>query len=245
MEKSKGRKTIGPVTWQPVIIRSIVLIIGIPIQSIQLRIDCFYLGVIDVLSRRTIQLATLSFLVVGFLFTSSSAFAYWREVTVTRDVEIVTIGEPIEIVVTDVNQGTNDTQLVPQGYVIAVGDVEVVEFQYEIGVSRELLSTVNLHISVIDILIDDDDTYSHLVDIDILGFGEEAIIDLYNDVVTVIVTIRLIEPIDANEALTLGLDPSSVNVEDSVLAYESIKGQTISFSLQFELEQIQEISNNN
>jgi hypothetical protein len=188
------------------------------------------------LSRRTIQLATLSFLFIGFVFTTSSALAYWNEVTVTRDVEIVTVGEPIEIVVDNINE-IGDIQLVPEGYVISVGDVDKVEFQYEVSVSRELLATVNLHVNAVDVLINDEDTYSHLVDVDIMGFGNQAVMDLYNDTITLIVTIRIIEPIDAEEALELGLDPSRVNVEDSVLAYESIQGQEISFALELYLEQ--------
>lgn len=196
------------------------------------------------LSRRTIQLATLSFLMVGFLFTSTSALAYWREVTVTKDVEIVTIGEPIEILVNDINDTFNDIVLVPEGYIIAVGDVEYVEFQYEIGVSRELLTTVDLHVNPVNVLIGGDDTYSHLVEIDIMGFGETAILDLYNDTLTITVTVRLIEPIDAAEAAEEGLDPSLVNVEDSILAFETIKGQTITFSLRFMLEAKPELDNN-
>lgn len=188
------------------------------------------------LSRRTIQLATLSFLFIGFIFTTSSALAYWNEVTVTRDVEIVTVGEPIQIIVDNIND-IGDVQLVPEGYVISVGDVDRVEFQYEVSVSRELLATVNLHVNAVDVLISGDDTYSHLVDVDIMGFGNEAVMDLYNDTITLVVTIRIIEPIDADEATSLGLDPSRVNVEDSVLAYESIQGQEISFALELFLEQ--------
>lgn len=188
------------------------------------------------LGRRTIQLATLSFLFVGFIFTTSSALAYWNEVTVTRDVEIVTVGEPIELIVDNIND-IGDVRLVPAGYVISVGDVDKVEFQYEVSVSRELLATVNLHANVSQVLINEDDTYSHLIDIDIMGFGNEAVMDLYNDTITLLVTIRIIEPIDAEEALELGLDASLVNVEDSVLAYESIKGQQISFTLELFLEQ--------
>jgi hypothetical protein len=196
-----------------------------------------------VLSRRTIQLATLGFLFIGFLFTTTSAFAYWQEVTVTRDVEIVRIGEPVQILVTDINENLDGVNLVPEGYMIAVGDVEQVQFQYEVGVSRELLTTVLLHVSTVDVLINNDDTYSHLVDIDIMGFGNSATLDLYNETITITITVRLIEPIDAAEAIERGLDASLVNVEDSVLAYETIRGQTITFALEFLLEATQELDN--
>jgi hypothetical protein len=196
-----------------------------------------------VLSRRTIQLVTLGFLFIGFLFTTTSALAYWQEVTVTRDVEIVRIGEPVQILVNDINDDLSDVNLVPEGYMIAVGDVEQVQFQYEVGVSRELLTTVLLHVSTVDVLINNDDTYSHLVDIDIMGFGNSATLDLYNETITITITVRLIEPIDAEEAIERGLDASLVNVEDSVLAYETIRGQTITFALEFLLEATQELDN--
>lgn len=188
------------------------------------------------LSSKTIQRAIIAFLLVGLIFTTSSAYAYWQSVTTTEDIEIVTIGQPIEIYVTDINEET-DLSLVPSGYALAVGDVEVIELTYEVGVSRELLNTVNLHVFAKDVLINDDDTYSHLVDINIMGYEDHAILDLYNDDITIIIQVRLIEPIDAEEATELGLDSSAVNVEDSIQAYEDIRGQTISFRLGFELEQ--------
>ena len=187
------------------------------------------------LSRRAIQMATLSFLVVGFIFSTTSAFAYWQEVTVSRDVELVTIGEPIEIIVTDVTEDF-DVSLVPAGYALSVGDAEVVELTYEVGVSRELLNAVDLYVTATNVLINGEDTYSHLVDIEILGFKDSAVLDLYNDEITLVVQVRLLEPIDADEALDQGLDESMINVEDSVVAYEAIKGQNITFSLLLELQ---------
>ncbi|QMS84623.1 hypothetical protein [Candidatus Xianfuyuplasma coldseepsis] len=188
------------------------------------------------ISRKTIQMAIISFLLVGLIFTTSSAYAYWQSVTVTEDIEIVTIGQPIEILVTDINEEM-DLNLVPSGYALAVGDVEIIELTYEVGVSRELLNTVNLHVFAKDVLINDEDTYSNLVDIKIMGYDDHAILDLYNDDITIVLQVRLIEPIDAEEAAELGLDEALVNVEDSVQAYEDIRGQTITFSLGFELEQ--------
>ena len=51
--------------------------------------------------------------------------------------------------------------------------------------------------------------------------------------------------IDEQEAIEKGLDSSLVNVEDSKLAFEQIKGQTISFVLGFELKVKPELVNNN
>lgn len=185
--------------------------------------------------QRKVQLAIVAFLFVGLLFTTTSAFSYWREVTVSNDVEVITIGEPIDLVVTDLNTDPETSRLVPSGYALYVGDVESQTLTYQIGVSRELLNTVNLLVSKGEVLIGGDSTYGHLIQLDIMNLGENATLDLFNDVITITIVVTLLEPIDEAEALEKGLDLSLVNVEDSVEAYNAIKGQTVSFELLFEL----------
>lgn len=185
---------------------------------------------------RNIQLKLVFVLLIGFVFTTTSAFSYWREVTVSNDVEIISIGEPVEIIVTDLNSSPETMRLVPSGYVMQIDDVEYVTLTYQVGVSKELLNTVDLVITTQNVLINDDSTYAHLIDIDIMDMGDVAVLDIFNDSITITVVIRLIEPIDAQEANELGLDPSLVNVEDSIEAYNAIQGQRVSFQLLFELQ---------
>ena len=182
-----------------------------------------------------IQIAVVVFLFIGLLFTTTSAFSYWREVTISNDVEIITIGEPIDLIVTDLNTDPNTSRLVPSGYALYVGDVESQTLTYQVGVSRDLLNTVNLLISKGTVLIGGDSTYGHLIQLDIMDMGENAVIDLFNDTITITVVVTLLEPIDEEEAIAKGLDLNRVNVEDSVAAYNAIKGQTVSFELLFEL----------
>ena len=186
-------------------------------------------------SFKVVRTGTMLFLFIGLLFTSTSALAYWREVTTTTEVEVTTIGSPVEIIVTDLNEGNETLRLVPKGYAISVGDVEKIELYYEVGVSRELLNQVDLHIVISEILIDDSDIYSHLVKITIMGQEDGAVLDLYNDIITITIIVELLEPIDAAEAALRGLDEDLINVEDSILAYETISGETISFILELEL----------
>jgi len=174
---------------------------------------------------------------VGLAFTITSAFAFWREVTVTTEVEIVTLGSPIEILVTDLNQSIDDLRLVPSGYAMAVGDVELIELSYDIGVSRELLNQVTLQVLITDILIDGSDTYNHLVKIEVMGEEGGVELDLYNDTITITVVVEILEPIDLEEATIEGLDLNLVNVENSVEAYETIQGKNISFAIALELKQ--------
>ncbi len=187
------------------------------------------------ISFKGVRTGTLFFLLIGLAFTSTSALAFWQEVTVTNEVEVLTIGEPVEILITDLNVGDDVVNLVPSGYAIAVGDVEKIELYYDIGVSRELLNQVILRITVNDILISDDSTYSHLVKITVIDEVGGKDLDLFNDTITITIIVELLEPIDMDEAILEGLDIDLVNVEDAVLAYEEINGQTISFVLEFEL----------
>ena len=167
----------------------------------------------------------------------TSAFAFWRDVTVATEVEIITLGSPIEILVTDLSVSNDGLRLVPKGYAIAVGDVERIELYYNIGVSRELLNEVTLQVSINDILINNDDTYSQLVSIEVMGEANGADLDLFNDIIMITIVVELLEPIDLEEATAEGLDLNLVNVDDSLLAFETIKGQDITFAIRLELIQ--------
>ena len=189
------------------------------------------------ISFKTARIGTIIFLIVGLSFTLTSAFAFWREVTVSTEVEIITLGSPIEILVTDLNQSNEELRLVPLGYAMSVGDVEIIQLSYDIGVSRELLNQVTLHISIDDILIGDSDLYSHLIRVEVMGEDGGIELDLFNDTITITIIVELLEPIDLEEATTEGLDINLVNVDNSVEAYEAIQGQNISFAINLELIQ--------
>lgn len=187
------------------------------------------------LQQKTTRMMILAFLLIGLIVTTTGAFSYWRQITVSNDVEIVQIGEPVELVVKDLNLDIDSKRLVPNGYTMFVGDVDEVTLTYQVGVSRELLNEVHLIVQVTNLTIGEEFTYSHLVNVEILGHQDEAVLDLFNDVLTLEIKVRLDEPIDEAEAIEKGLDLSQVNVDNSKLAYESIKGKEISFELRFEL----------
>jgi hypothetical protein len=79
------------------------------------------------ISFKAARTGTLLFLLFGLSFTVTSALSFWKEVTVTNEVEVTSIGTPVEIIVTDLNDGNETIRLVPEGYAISVGDVERVE----------------------------------------------------------------------------------------------------------------------
>ncbi len=187
------------------------------------------------ISFKSVRIGTLLLLVVGLTFTMTSAFAFWKEVTVTDEVEVITIGNPVQLLITDLNIDNGNLNLVPAGYAVAVGDVEKVELHYDVGVSKELLNQVTLRITVNDLLIDGDDTYSHLVKVTVMGSENGADLDLFNDTIRIIVIVELLEPIDMDEAISRGLNIDLVNVNNSIQTYEDLIGKTISFTLGFEL----------
>lgn len=189
------------------------------------------------ISFKVARISTIIFLIIGLSFTMTSAFAFWREVTVTTEVEVITLGSPIEILVTDLNQSDNGLRLVPTSYAMSVGDVELIELSYDIGVSRELLNQVSLQVSINDILIDGSDLYSHLISIKVMGEEDGVELDLFNDTLTITIIVELLEPIDLEEAINKGLDLDLVNVENAIEAYETIQGKNISFSIGLELKQ--------
>jgi hypothetical protein len=195
----------------------------------------FFLEVIYLPNRKSIQLGILFFLLFGLIFTTASAFSYWQEVTVSDSITIGTIREGIDIEVVNVTDLEETVRLVPKGYAMFVGDVDEIELFYNVSVTRELLNTVDLYILVSNVTIGGSDMYEQLVDIDVNNTDRETTMDIFNDTVTVRVLVQLIEPIDEAEALRLGLDFSRVNVEDGNAAYNAIKGQDISFTVRFEL----------
>jgi hypothetical protein len=174
-------------------------------------------------------------LIIGLGFTSSAAFAYWNDVSRLSNLVIEFQGEDATLVVQQTSEAFVG-QLVPEGYVYFDGEVDQVIFQYDVSVDKTLVNSMNLIVEATDIKIGGLTDYEQLVDIQIGNGNRYFVNELFNSVVTITVTVRLLEPIDSAEAVDRGLGESRANVEDSVLAYEAIKGETISFTLSFRVE---------
>ena len=174
-------------------------------------------------------------ILIGFAFTFTSAVAYWSLEIDTSNVDVEISEQEASLEIIDLN-GSVTGWLVPEGYDFFSGEVAEVEFTYEVSLDKELVRTVNLIVEKMVVTINGETTYAHLVEVIIGGEKDIKNYDLYNDLVTVVVKVRLLEPIDAAEAIQRGLDASSVNVVDSIGAYESIRGQEISIELGFRVE---------
>jgi hypothetical protein len=184
---------------------------------------------------KIVPIIIIIMLSIGLVFTSSAAVAYWRDIREVGNVVIRFEREDANLVVDELHE-TFSGMLVPKGYVNFVGEVEEVEFIYEVYLDKTLVQTMNLRVVATEIKIDDKTDYAHLVQITINNQESEFVGELFNTKVLVRVVVRLLEPIDLDEAVERGLDLDLVNVDDSKAAFHAIKGQTISFKISFSVE---------
>lgn len=185
--------------------------------------------------KKIVPIIIIIMLSIGLVFTSSAAIAYWRDIREVGNVVIRFEREDVNLKVEQTNDEFTGL-LVPEGRVQFEGEVEEVEFIYEVYLDKTLVQTMNLRVVASDILIDEKNDYAHLVQITINNQENEFVGELFNTKVLVRVVVKLLEPIDLDEAIERGLDLSLVNVDDSREAFLAIKGQTISFKISFSVE---------
>ena len=182
--------------------------------------------------KKIVPIVVIVLLVIALGFTSSAAFAYWQDVSRVSNVVIRFDGEDANLIVEPVSDEFTG-RLVPEGFVFFEGEVEEVIFEYEVSIDKELVQTMNLIVEAIEIKIGETDQYGHLVDVQIGPDKDKFEYEIFNSTVIVRIVVRLLEPIDEAEAIERGLDLGLVNVEDSRVAYDFIKGETISFKINF------------
>lgn len=182
--------------------------------------------------KKFVPVLIIIMLTVALGFTSSAAFAYWQDVSQVGNVVIRFEGESANLIV-DEKHDQFTGMLVPVGYANFVGEVDQVVFEYEVSIDKTLVRTMNLVVQATEIKIGDSEAYAQLVSISINNQQGTFEGELFNSKVTVRIVVRLLEPIDAAEAIERGLNPELVNVENSRQAFDAIKGETISFKITF------------
>lgn len=188
------------------------------------------------LTAKHLQILIIILLVVALAFTSTAAVAYWNDVNNNSNVVIEFGGEQANLEI--VESGESFTgRLVPEGKAFFIGEYEEATFTYSISVDKELVKSVNLIVEAMDIMIGSSSDYAHLVEITINGTQDLHINELFNSAVEIVVIVRLLEPLDLDEVE----NPEDANVEDSVAAYNAIKGQDLSFTLSFSVEPKEEV----
>jgi len=187
------------------------------------------------MGKRYVPIVIIIMLFIALGFTSTAAFAYWTDVSELSNVVIIFEPDDANLEVVEKHEGVTG-MLVPVGFVFFEGQVDNATFQYDVKVDRTLVQSMNLVIEAVDVTINGLKDYEHLVEIKIGNEERRQINELFNNTVTITVVVRLIEPIDAAEAVERGLSGERVNVEDSYAAYNAIRGQTISFTLRFSVQ---------
>lgn len=173
-------------------------------------------------------------ILIGLALSVTGAVAYWTSSLSTGNVVVELSDNEINLEVNDLN-GQFTGLLVPLGYDYFSGEVTEVELVYEVSIEEELLRSVQLLVERLEVTIAGSSDYSHLVVVTIDDSLDQNIFDLSNDEIRIIVRVRLMEPIDEQEALERGLSSEMVNVTNSQEAYEAIKGQTINIKLGFKI----------
>jgi hypothetical protein len=175
-------------------------------------------------------------LIIGLAFTSTAAVAYWNDVNTNSNVVIEFGGEQANLQIVESGDSFTGT-LVPDGKAFFIGEYEEATFTYTVSVDKELVQSVNLIVEAIEIQIGGSTEYAHLVEIIINGTKDLHTNELFNSDVEITVLVRLIEPLDLSEVE----NPEDANVEDSVAAYNAIKGEDLSFTLSFSVEPKEEV----
>ncbi len=185
--------------------------------------------------RRSIQYLVIVLLVAALGFTSSAVVAYWNDVKNVSNVVVNFDDEEAKLLIEQTSEDFTGT-LVPQYYDLFEGQFDEAVFTYTVSVDKTLVKEVNLIVEAINVQIGDSYDYADLVHITINADDGYHVNNLFNSEVTIVVVVTIEEPIDLEEANMRGLDESLVNVENSVAAYEAIKGEIISFTLSFTVE---------
>lgn len=194
----------------------------------------FYLvkGGERIVVKKYIPIGIIIMLIIALGFTSTAAFAYWQDVSSIGNVVIRFDGVDAELKVLETSDSFTG-RLVPEGRVYFEGEVDQVVFSYDVYIDKPLVQSMNLIVEAIEVKIGESDTYAHLVDIRIASGGDSFEYELFNSTITVVIVVRLLEPIDNEEAVERGLDLELVNVDDAEAAYNTIKGEDISFVVKF------------
>lgn len=135
------------------------------------------------------KLAILLVALVAFGGTVS-AYSWWDTLQVEQS-ETLTIGEGTDLVLAVNATAPEGKILVPSGVVMGVNDIDEIVLSYDINLSKETQSDLELNIEASNILIDGAAANASLVNIDISP--EDT--DINDDVVTITVTVTLTEPL--------------------------------------------------
>jgi hypothetical protein len=136
-------------------------------------------------------------------------YAYWDSLSVAKD-ETIVVGEGTSVEVVAVAEAPPGKTLVPAGVVMGPNDVTSIELTYNVKLSKQASTALNLSVVASDKKIAGDSAYGDLVNVGIVKGANT--VNNTNVLVTVTVTLSA---------------PGSAEV------YEAIKNENITFTLTF------------
>lgn len=135
------------------------------------------------------KLAIVALAVVAFGGTMS-AYAWWDSLEEAQS-QTLTIGEGTDLVLDVTATAPVGKVLVPSNVVMGINDVNEIVLSYNVSLSKEAQSDLDLLVSISNVLIGGDATNSSLVNIDVTP----STTNINNNLVTVTVTVTLTEPL--------------------------------------------------
>jgi hypothetical protein len=189
------------------------------------------------LKGKSATIVILIILLIALGFTTTAAVSYWREIDFNNQL-VIPIGgnDDASLLVYDVSETFNGS-LVPLGRAYWVDEEDEVVFRYEVSIDRALAQQMDLVVSATDIKIADQLEYGVFIRVEINDQVGQGVIDIFNDVVEVVIKVRLLEPVDQSE-LDDGLvfdETKHYLVDDAETAFQAIIGQTINMTFRFEV----------
>lgn len=157
---------------------------------------------------RKLMIALVALLALG---GTVSAYAWWDTLQETQS-ETLTIGEGTDLVVAVTATAPVGKVLVPSGVVLGANDVDSIVLTYDVNLSKEAVSDLNLSVSASNVQINESTTNAGLVNIAVTPNVATPVNN--TTVVTVTVTVTLNEPTTEAE-------------------YNAIVNQDITFDLTF------------
>lgn len=195
------------------------------------------------LSKRSITLVVIIVLLIALSFTTTAAIVYWTDVVQLGRVEIPIGGSEDATLQLELRE-TFDGDLVPQGKAFFAGEKDEVVFEYELSIDRQLAQEMNLVVKASEVLIDGSTEYAGLIrleyavlesNVETNNQFDEGVFDFFNELVVVVVRVRLLEPVDQSE-IDNGLvfdETKHLLVDDGEAAFHAIKGKTIDLTISF------------
>jgi hypothetical protein len=166
-------------------------------------------------NKKVMKTGLIVFLVVLMLGLTATSFAYWDQLTQTKEDPIVNIGEGKKVVVSETVNNTTE-KLIPVGAIEGIDEVYAIELNYTVNLDKEAATALTLTVEASEVKIGGETTFADKV------------------IITITPSTTTLNNIPTTVKVTVTLDPTMVT---DTVDYSSIFNGVISFKLTFSAAQ--------